>query len=91
MFDAKAIDHSRGRKVRFVGREYETSGSERTYRVPDARVGESAFDVTLTRKTLGTPQVRGFLSTDFKPRVVVIIRQPQMGANSSYAMIKPGT
>jgi hypothetical protein len=80
---------SRG-NVRVIGREYNTSGADRTYRVPDARVGNVAFDVSLTRKTLKTPQVRGFFNSDFKPDAVVIIRPSQLGPDSTYIITRPG-
>ncbi|CAN5128575.1 hypothetical protein BH10PSE13_BH10PSE13_21980 [soil metagenome] len=89
MFNSRGVDISPGQPVRVIGREYDTSGTDRTYRVPDARVGNIAYDVTLTRKTLATPQVRGFFATDFKPDTVVIIRPRQLGPNSSYAITSP--
>jgi len=51
--------------VRVVGREYDTSGTDRTYRVPDVRVGSTAYDVTLTPKTLATRQIVGFFEPIF--------------------------
>lgn len=89
VFSVHRVDTSRGRPVRVVGREYDTSGNDRTYRIPDARVGNIAFDVTLSRKTLATAQVRGFFNADFKPDVVVIIRPTQLGAGNTYAIKKP--
>jgi hypothetical protein len=78
-------------QVRVIGREYETSGSDRTYRIPDARVGSVAFDVSLTRKTLRTPQVRGFFRSDFRPSSVVIVRPTQLGPDSTYIITRPGS
>lgn len=77
------------RKIRVIGREYDTSGSDPTYRIPDARVGNVAFDVTISRKTLATPQVRGFFNSDFEPDVVLIVRPTQLGPNSTYAISRP--
>lgn len=79
-----------GEPVRVNGREYETRGTDRTYRIPDARVGNVAFDMTLTRKTLAMPQVRGFFSADSKPEMVIIVRPSQLGPNHTYAIIGPG-
>lgn len=76
--------------VRIIGREYNRSGTDATYTVPDARVGKIAFDVSLTRKTLGTKQVRGFFDGDFNPEAVIIIRPSQIGPNSSYLIKRPG-
>lgn len=88
-FNASGVDYSKGQPVRVVGREYDTSGSDLTYRVPDARVARIAFDVTLTQKTLRTAQVRGFFSSDFEPEVVIIIRPSQLGVGSTYLITRP--
>jgi hypothetical protein len=82
-FDGYGIDRSTGR-VRVIGREYESSGTDRTYRIPDARVGDIAFDVTLERKTLAKAQIRGFFRADFKPSRVIIIRPSQLGPGNTY-------
>lgn len=83
------VDYSKGERVRIIGREYDSSGSDLTYRIPDARVGEVAFDVTLARKTSATAQVRGFFAADFRPSTVVIVRPRQLGAGSTYAIARP--
>ena len=75
--------------VRVNRREDDSSGRDRTFRRPDARVGEIAYDVTLTAKTLATPQVRGFFNTDFQPSTVIVIRPSQLGAGSTYAISRP--
>jgi hypothetical protein len=90
LYNVHAIDHSKGQQIRVIGREYDSSGNDRTYRIPDARVGNVAFDVTLSRKTLATPQIRGFFNSDFKPDAVIIVRPIQLGPNSTYAISKPG-
>ncbi|MDX5982937.1 hypothetical protein [Sphingomonas echinoides] len=77
--------------VRVNRREDDTSGNDLTYRRPDARVKDVAFDVTLTRKTLRTPQVRGFFNTDFRPSRVVIIRPRQLGIDHTYVLSRPET
>lgn len=77
-------------QVRVNSREYDTSGTDRTYRRPDARVGDVAFDVTLSQKTAKTAQVRGFFSSDFRPQRVVIVRPSQLGPGSTYAIARPG-
>lgn len=48
-----------------------------------------AFDVTLTRKTLSTSQVRGFFDADFRPSHVIIIRPRQMAADHTHAISRP--
>ncbi len=90
MFNQFGISAGPNERVRVIGREYDTRGADRTYRVPDARVAEVAFDVTLTRKTLATPQVRGFFDADFSPSSVVIVRPSQLGPNSTYIIKRPG-
>ncbi|MEG3179137.1 hypothetical protein [Sphingomonas sp. LT1P40] len=75
--------------VRVNRRENDSSGSELTYRLPDARVGSIAFDVTLTPKNLKTPQVQGFFGTDFRPTHVIIIRPRQVGADHTYVITRP--
>ena len=61
----------------------ENDSSDLTYRRPDARVKDVAFDVTLARKTHGTAQVRGFFNTDFRPS--------QLGNNHTYVLTRPET
>ena len=65
-------------------RAYDTSDSPPSYRVPDARVGNFAFDVSLEAKKPSKDQIRGFFNADFKPIGVVIVRPNQLGDNSSY-------
>ena len=89
LYNIRGIDYSKGQQIRVIGREYDTSGSDFTYRIPDARVGNIAFDVTLSRKTLATPQVRGFFNSDFKPDAVLIVRPTQLVSNSTYAISSP--
>jgi hypothetical protein len=83
------VNYAKGQPVRVVGREYDTSGSDLTYRVPDARVARIAFDVTLTEKTLRTAQVRGFFRSDFEPEFVIIIRPTQLGKGCTYIITRP--
>lgn len=85
------IDSAGKGPVRVNRREDDKSGTDLTYRRPDARIGNMALDVTLTRKTLSTPQVRGFFATDFRPNHVVIIRPSQIGAEPSYVITQPGS
>jgi hypothetical protein len=82
------IDSGGSGPVRVNRRENNTSGSETTFRRPDARVGSVAYDVTLTRKTLQTAQVRGFFASDFHPSQVVIARPRQIGSDSTYIITR---
>jgi hypothetical protein len=83
------IDSAGKGPVRVNRREDDSSGTDTTYRRPDSRVKDVAFDVTLTRKTLGTAQVRGFFNTDFRPSRVVIIRPSQLGGDHTYVISRP--
>jgi hypothetical protein len=85
-FNVRQVDISRGNPIQVVRREYAT---DRTYRVPDARAGNIAFDVTLTRKTLSTSQIRGFFRANFRPAAVIIIRPSQLGGSYTYAIKRP--
>lgn len=78
-YNLLGIDSAGKGPVRVNRRENESRGTELTYRRPDSRVGDVAFDVTLSRKTLATAQVRGFFNTDFRPSSVVIIRPANSG------------
>ncbi|MGH6629085.1 MAG: hypothetical protein ACREB3_05075, partial [Burkholderiales bacterium] len=62
LYNGLRISTAPGQQVRVNNRAYSNSEGDRTYRVPDSRVGNVAFDVTLTRKTLRTPQIQGFFS-----------------------------
>ncbi|MEH3103052.1 MAG: hypothetical protein PGN12_04020 [Sphingomonas phyllosphaerae] len=76
-------------KVRVNRREYDSSQPESSYRIPDARVGDVAYDVTLSPKTSRSSQIRGFFNADFRPQLVVIIRPRQLGRGSSYIINRP--
>jgi hypothetical protein len=89
LYEQRGISTNGESSVRIIGREYDTSGSDRTYRIPDARVGRIAFDVSLTRKSLSTAQVRGFFNSDFRPDAVIIVRPSQLGPNSTYVIVRP--
>ena len=59
-----------------------------SYRLPDARVGNFAFDVSLEAKKPSKDQIRDFFNADFKPIGVVIVRPNQLGSNSSYIICR---
>ncbi|MET4897704.1 hypothetical protein RN629_11195 [Sphingomonadaceae bacterium jetA1] len=90
-YHQSGIDSTGAGPVRVNRRENISSGGDLTYRRPDARVKDVVFDVTLSRKTMGTPQVRGFFDADFRPSRVVIIRPRQLGAGHTYAIPRPET
>jgi hypothetical protein len=88
-YNQYGLESAREGPVRVNRRENDSSGSELTYRRPDARVGRVAFDVTLALKTGKTAQVRGFFGTDFKPQQVVIIRPSRIGPDHTYVIKAP--
>jgi hypothetical protein len=90
MFARYGIEQGPGKQVRVVGREYDTSRTDRTYRIPDIRVGRMGFDSTMERKLPSKPQIRGFFSSDFRPDSAVIVRPSKLGPKSTYAIKKPG-
>lgn len=89
-YNSMGIETSREGPIRIIGREYSDSGTDRSYRIPDARVANVAFDVSLAKKTARTPQVQGFFKSDWKPDTVIIVRSSQLGSDSTYAISKPG-
>lgn len=79
-----------GDAVRVSGREYDSSGDDLTYSVPDARVKNIAFDVTIAPKGPQTRQIRQFFKSDFRPDSVIIVRPRQLGANNTYIITRSG-
>jgi len=88
VFNVNGVEHLAG-----------ATGSRRWQRIqhiryrPDVpysrRASRECGDVTMTRKTLGTAQVRGFFDADFSPATVVIIRPHQLGKGNTYAIKRP--
>jgi hypothetical protein len=88
-FNRLGISTESGSAIRVNRRAYDTSISPSPYRLPDARVGNLAFDTSLTAKSASDRQIRGFFAADFAPIGVVIIRPNQLGNNSSYIIWRP--
>jgi hypothetical protein len=84
------ISTQKGSPVRVNGREYDTSTDPSTHSRPDVRVGNLAIDVTLQRKTSGTPQVGRFFGSNFKPIGTVIVRPRQVDSVGTYFITRPG-
>jgi hypothetical protein len=84
----KSISIEKGQQVQVNRRAHDSA--ESSYTVPDSRVGNVAFDVSLTPKTLAFRQIQGFFRSDFQPSAVVIVRPTQLGPNSSYIITRPG-
>jgi hypothetical protein len=87
LFNRYDIPYGPGRNITINNRDYDTSGPEKTYTVPDARVGDVSFDWTLTLKTIATEQVRGFFAADSNPVATGIVRPTPLGG--SYLIPRP--
>ena len=89
LFDHYLIPFGPGANISINNRDYETSENDSRYRIPDARLDDVAFDWTLSAKTIGSPQICGFLRADSRPRAVVIIRPSTFGRGSTYLIPRP--
>lgn len=85
-FNGLGIPTDSASAVRVNNRAYNTSATGVSYRVPDARVGNLTFDVSLTAKAASDAQIKGFFDADFQPTGVVIVRPNQLGNISSYVI-----
>ncbi|HEU0309632.1 MAG TPA: hypothetical protein VFR36_00235 [Sphingomicrobium sp.] len=86
-YQSHGISMARGESAQVNRRAY--NSSESTYSLPDSQVGNIAFDVSLTAKSLSTPQIRRFFQSDFRPQAIVIVRPSQLGPNSTYVLTRP--
>jgi hypothetical protein len=89
MFRSLDIPFGAGEAVTINNRDYETADNGSRYRVPDARLADVAFDWTLSLKTIGSAQIRGFFRADSEPRAVVIIRPSALGQVRTYVLPRP--
>jgi hypothetical protein len=87
LYRSKGISIEHGKSIQVNRRAY--NNPEGSYRVPDSRVGRLAIDVSLTAKTRGSAQIRGFFRSDFQPEAVIIIRPSQLGPNHTYLIARP--
>jgi hypothetical protein len=88
-FNAYGVTYGAGAEITINNRDYDTSGSKKTYKVPDARLGDVSFDWTLTMKMPFDRQIRGFFNADSQPWIVVIVRPADWG--STYLIRRPET
>jgi hypothetical protein len=91
LFSSYGVPYGSRAEIAINNRDYDTSGPNRTYTVPDARIRDVSFDWTLTLKTISTPQIRGFFGANSRPWAVVIIRPSQLGRNSTYLIPRPAS
>jgi hypothetical protein len=87
LYNSLNIPYRPNSPISVNSREYDSSEDAKSYRIPDSKVGDVAFEVTLTQKLPNDPQIRGFFNSDFKPSAVVIIRPNQLGG--SYLIPRP--
>jgi hypothetical protein len=88
-YNGLGISMDSGSAVRVNRRAYDSSRDDVSYRLPDARVGNLAFEVSLTAKQISDRQIEGFFNADFKPVGVVMVRPNQLGNDSSYVIWRP--
>lgn len=88
-YDSLGIPTDSTSAIRVNRRAYNTSHLPKSYRLPDARVGNLAFDVSLEAKKPSDDQIKAFFRADYKPIGVVIVRPNQLGSNSSYVIWRP--
>jgi hypothetical protein len=86
-FSNSRIDWATSAIVRIQRREYDTSGTDATYRIPDVAVADIMFDATIQIKLPGRVQVRGYFFSDARPRGVIIVRPTALGG--SYFITPP--
>lgn len=61
--------------------------TRRSYRIPDARIADIFFEISLTAKTSGTKQIIEFFASQAQPTYVIIFRPSQLGG--SYIITPP--
>jgi hypothetical protein len=89
LFNRHNISYGPRQNITINSRDYDSASSPRTFRIPDARVGDISFDWTLTLKTIASGQIRGFFFADAKPVGVIIVRPSQLKGDSIYFIPRP--
>ena len=88
-FSSFGVPYGPRMDVTINNRDYETTDNDSQYRIPDARLGDVAFDWTLSLKTISSAQIRGFFRADSQPRAVIIVRPSGLGWDSTYLIPRP--
>ncbi|THD48580.1 MAG: hypothetical protein E7774_02795 [Bradyrhizobium sp.] len=78
-FALDSVPYGPRQNVTINNRDHETTETGASYRIPDARLGDAAYDWSLTYKTIGDSQIRAFFRADSQPRAVIIIRPSELG------------
>ena len=87
MLNSNQVSFGPGQNI--IVNSQDVSSEDQTYRRPDARLGDVAFDWTLAPKSFSSAQIRGFFRANSKPDVIVILRPSQLGGQSVYAIGRP--
>jgi hypothetical protein len=91
LYNEYDIYYGKGGFITINNRDYNRLRDPPTYRVPDARVGNIAFDWTIGLKTAATRQVIDFFEADSKPAGVVIVVPTQINKDGAYYIPRPPT
>jgi len=91
LYNRYGIDYGKDKNITINNRDYNRLPVPPTYRVPDARVGNIAFDWTIGLKTAATRQVIDFFDADSKPAGVVIVVPTQIYKDGAYYIPRPPT
>jgi hypothetical protein len=91
LYNRYDIGYGKDKNITINNRDYNTLHDPPTYRVPDARIQDIAFDWTIGLKTAATRQVIGFFDADSKPVGVVIVVPTQINKDGAYYIPRPPT
>jgi hypothetical protein len=83
-FDMYQVTYGKGKNITINNRNYNTSSTPPTYRLPDARVADLAYDWTLELKSEKDGQVIGILRADAAPKGLIIIQPNVPGQYHTY-------
>lgn len=88
-FNSYDLEYGPRSDISINNRDYDNSGNDSTYTVPDARIKNVSFDWTLTAKDISSRQIRGFFGADSQPAAVIIVRPSLLGRDSTYLIPRP--
>lgn len=91
LFGQNGISFGPNQSNTIYNRDYNTSLSDPSYRIPDAKLGNVVFDWTLSPKSAATPQIVGYFRADSQPDWVIIIRPSAFGPGNVYMIRRPKT
>jgi len=91
LYNQYDINYGKGKNITINNRDYNRLPDPPTYRLPDARIDNIAFDWTIGLKTAATRQVIDFFDADSKPAGVVIVVPTQLNKDGAYYIPRPPT